>query len=86
MNTRSMDWNVEKRCITWLSFVLNGLHFIDLYFEMNVMAKRRIYLKTYLLKTYLKTYLFQTMFTNSLGIWLQNDINYFQISARDPTL
>ena len=41
MNTRNMDWNIEKRCITWLLFVLNGLHIFDVYFQMHVMSKRR---------------------------------------------
>ena len=36
-----MDWNIEKRCITRLLFVLNGLHVFDLYFQMHVMSKRR---------------------------------------------
>ena len=35
-----MDWNIEKRCITWLLFVLNGLHIFDVYFQMHVMSKR----------------------------------------------
>ena len=41
MNTRNMDWNIEKRCITQLLFVLNGLHIFDVYFQMYVMFKRR---------------------------------------------
>ena len=46
MNTRNMDWNIEKRCITQLLFVLNGLHIFDVYFQMHVMSKRcpRIFL------------------------------------------
>ena len=39
INTRNMDWNIEKRCITWLLFVLNGLHIFDAYFQMHVMSK-----------------------------------------------
>ena len=40
MNARNMDWNIEKRCITWLLFVLNGLHVFYVYFKMRVMSKR----------------------------------------------
>ena len=36
-----MDWNIEKRCITRLLFVLNGLHIFDVYFQMHIMSKRR---------------------------------------------
>ena len=42
MNTRNMDWNIEKRYITRLLFVLNGLHiklFFDVYFQMYVVSK-----------------------------------------------
>ena len=34
-----MDWDIEKRCITRLLFVLNGLHIFDVYFQMHVMSK-----------------------------------------------
>ena len=33
INTRNMDWNIEKRCITRLLFVLNGLHIFDVNFK-----------------------------------------------------
>ena len=41
-----MDWNIEKRFVTWLLFALNGLHIFDVYFQMHVMSKRcpRIFL------------------------------------------
>ena len=35
-----MDWNIEKRCITRLLFVLNGQHIFDVYFQMHIMCKR----------------------------------------------
>ena len=36
MNTRNMDWNIEKRCITRLLLVLSGLHIFDVYFQMHL--------------------------------------------------
>ena len=65
MNTRNMDWNVEKRCITQLLFVLNGLHFFDVYFQMHVMSKRRP--RTFLIFVYEMLCHWFTSGTNLVG-------------------
>ena len=61
-----MDWNIEKRCITWLLFVLNGLHFFDLYFQMQVMSKRR--LRIFLIFIYEMLCHWSTSGTNLVGM------------------
>ena len=65
MNTRNMDCNIEKRCITQLLFVLNGLHFFDLYFQMHVMSKRRP--RTFLIFVYEMLCHWSTSDTNLVG-------------------
>ena len=65
MNTRNMDWNIEKRCITRLLFVLNGLHIFDVYFQTHAMSKRRP--RTFLIFVYEMLCHWLTLGTNLVG-------------------
>ena len=66
MNTRKMDWNIEKRdAPTRLLFVLNGLNIFDVYFQMHAMSKRRS--RIFLIFVYEMLSHWSTLGTNLVG-------------------